>query len=69
MEEYEGIEGLSYQTVHIVQEFSDWECELFGSGQMIVLTPAKNNVPNRFWRLMQYLVFGNKWRKKNPNAK
>ena len=51
-------------------ERGDWECELFGCGPHgIVWTPAKDEVPNWFWRKMQYLVLGNKWRKKHetPN--
>ena len=45
-------------------EFSDWECELFGIKDGMVLNPIAGNVPNRFWRVMQYLILGNKWRKK-----
>lgn len=48
---------------------SEWQCELFGGGPLgIVWRPAKGDVPNAFWRLMQYLVFGNRWRKDSPNA-
>ena len=39
----------------------DWKCELFGTGEALVLTPRKDKVPNWFWRKMQYLAFGNKW--------
>jgi len=42
-------------------EWSDLECEIFGLGRAIVVTPLKGNEPNWFWRWMQYLVFGNKW--------
>ena len=46
-------------------EPSEWECHLFGSGANgIVLTPNKGEEPNAFWRLMQYLAFGNRWVKK-----
>jgi hypothetical protein len=46
-------------------ESSDWECQLFGSGSTgIVWTPEKGKEPNRFWRWMQYLFFGNRWVKK-----
>ena len=44
-------------------ESSNWECELFGTGQSLVLRPNKDKVPNWFWRQMQYLCFGNKWKK------
>lgn len=41
---------------------SDWECELFGTGQGFVFHPAADGrIPNRFWRWMQYLAFGNRW--------
>ena len=40
---------------------SEWKCELFGTGQTLVLTPEKGKEPNWFWRNMQYLCFGNKW--------
>jgi hypothetical protein len=43
---------------------SDWECQLFGCGDGIVLTPKKGKEPNWFWRWMQYLLFGNKWAKR-----
>lgn len=43
-------------------EISDWKCEMFGCGSYgIVLRPVKDQVPNRFWRWMQYVCFGNKW--------
>ncbi len=46
-------------------ESSDWQCELFGMGPSgIVFNPRKGQEPNAFWRLMQYLVFGNKWVRK-----
>lgn len=41
----------------------NWECELFGTGRQIILTPLKGKVPNLFWRKMQYIFFGNKWNK------
>ena len=50
-------------------EYSDWECELFGSGPHgISFRPPKDQEPNWFWRLMQYLCFGNKWKKVKDNA-
>lgn len=42
-------------------ELSDWECELFGTGRKMVLVPLKGKEPNSFWRLMQYLILGNRW--------
>ena len=56
----------SYETINTI-EYSDWECALFGggfNGGGFVWVPNKGCVPNRFWRLMQFLVFGNEWRKK-----
>ena len=50
-------------------ERSDWECELFGTGVALVLRPATGKVPNWFWRQMQYLCFGNKWKKVNDSNK
>lgn len=43
------------------EEQSDYKCYLFGCGNCIIVTPAKKNTPNWFWRWMQYLCFGNKW--------
>ena len=41
-----------------------YKCELFGMySQGIMVHTTKENTPNAFWRLMQYLVFGNKWSK------
>jgi hypothetical protein len=37
----------------------DWDCELFGIGKAVVI--RTKNPPNRFWRWMQYLCFGNRW--------
>ncbi len=42
---------------------SEWSCQLFGTGDALVLTPRKGKEPNWFWRKMQYLCFGNKWYK------
>jgi hypothetical protein len=45
-------------------EPSEWQCELFGAGRLgIVFRPRKGDEPNWFWRWMQYLAFGNRWRK------
>ncbi len=42
-------------------ERSEWYCQLFGMGEGLVFHPGENAIPNRFWRVMQYLFFGNKW--------
>ena len=42
-------------------EPSQWQCKLFGCDTSTVLIPAQGNVPNWFWRKMQYLIFGNEW--------
>ena len=43
---------------------SEWECWLFGGdANSIVYRPLEGNEPNWFWRLMQYLCFGCRWRK------
>ena len=46
---------------------SEWKCCLFGGNGYdgIVWVPKLGNEPNWFWRLMQYLIFGNKWIKNN----
>lgn len=46
-------------------ELSNWECHCFGSHTGLIVTPLKDEVPNWFWRKMQYLVFGNRWIKKS----
>lgn len=39
-----------------------WKCELFGCGKNgLTLMPQDEDVPNFFWRWMQYLCFGNRW--------
>jgi hypothetical protein len=45
-------------------EHGEWVCHLFGSNGGITLVPRKDQVPNWFWRKMQYLILGNKWVKK-----
>lgn len=43
-------------------EYSGWKCELFGLGEHVLCVyPLKGQVPNWFWRKMQYLILGNKW--------
>ena len=48
-----------------IPDTSDWECALFGGhfGQGLVYAPTKGSEPNWFWRLMQFLAFGNRWRR------
>jgi hypothetical protein len=43
--------------------YSEWRCHLFGSSGMggITWRPVKGQEPNRFWRFMQYVCFGNRW--------
>lgn len=52
----------SDNTIYI-PELSNWECCLFGGSfnDGIHWVPIKGKVPNWFWRLMQYLILGNKW--------
>lgn len=52
-------EYLDYQIK--IPEKSGWRCELFGMGNSLIIHPTK--VPNKFWRMMQYLIFGNRWKK------
>jgi hypothetical protein len=40
---------------------SGWKCELFGMKGGLTLIPQEGQVPNRFWRWMQWLAFGNNW--------
>lgn len=50
-------------------EWSEWYCELFGAGPTgISLNPRKGEEPNFFWRFMQYVCFGNKWKKRKQNG-
>lgn len=45
-----------------IPKLSEWTCQIFGSGEYgIVWRPNEGQEPNWFWRLMQSLVFGNKW--------
>ncbi len=48
-----------------IPEWSKWECHLFGAYPEggIIWRPQKGGEPNWFWKIMQYLVFGNKWMK------
>lgn len=47
--------------VYYPERSEEWKCELFGTGECLVLIPRKDKVPNWFWRKMQYLILGNKW--------
>lgn len=44
-------------------EYSNWQCHLFGAnpGEGLCYRPLKGNEPNRFWRWMQFICFGNRW--------
>jgi hypothetical protein len=48
-------------------EPGEWKCEALGLGGWLVLTPPKGKHPNAFWRVMQYLLVGNKWSRVNHN--
>lgn len=52
----------SVYKLHKEPELSDWSCYLFGLGPRgLCFTPEKGKEPNAFWRLMQYICFGNEW--------
>jgi hypothetical protein len=56
------IHDLHPERVILTPEYSEWRCELFGTGPMgITMRPLKGQEPNRFWRWVQRLCFGNKW--------
>lgn len=48
----------------------EWECHLFGMGPNgITFKPsAKQEIPNWFWRKMQWLILGNKWVRVTPSV-
>lgn len=48
---------------NIMEADPNWECQLFGMKHFI-LKPTKNDIPNWFWRKMQYIILGNKWIRK-----
>ena len=55
-----------------VPKYSNWECYLFGAKDRdsgITWHAFVGNVPNWFWRKMQYLCFGNRWVKINKEEK
>jgi hypothetical protein len=47
-------------------ERSEWFCYLYGSKPPLGLAwnPAKGDVPNWFWRKMQFLILGCRWVRK-----
>lgn len=49
--------------IYYPEKSEEWTCELFGTGESLVLIPRKDKVPNWFWRKMQYLILGNKWKR------
>lgn len=59
------------ETVFKKPELSNWSCLLFGAefGHGIVWTQRKGKEPNRFWRWMQYICFGNRWYKEKKEEK
>ena len=44
-------------------ERSEWSCYLFGASKLdgFCWTPIKGQEPNAFWRMMQFLILGNRW--------
>ena len=52
---------MSYGYAFVKPPEAKWRCELFGCGETIVL--HRPTAPNWFWRWMQYLILGNKWRR------
>lgn len=41
-----------------------WRCRMFGvGGSGVCIQVEEKNVPNWFWRKMQYLILGNEWKK------
>lgn len=52
------------QTAYVFNTYKpgNWKCYMFGSDENgMTYIPNERNVPNWFWRQMQYLCFGNKW--------
>ncbi len=47
----------------VVPERSGWVCHMFGShsGAGMHWYPSKEDLPNAFWRWMQFICFGNRW--------
>lgn len=40
-----------------------WRCYLFGAGNGVILSTTDEETPNAFHRFMQWLCFGNVWKK------
>ena len=57
-EEIRKMEGVTFLKQ---PELSEWKCELFGTTGGMTLHPTVEQVPNWFWRKMQFLVLGNRW--------
>ena len=56
------IESYEKEPYQIIPTYhGSWECRLFGAGKSITLRPIDGEVPNWFWRKMQYLLLGNEW--------
>lgn len=56
--------AMQYEVTKIkTPEYSEWRCHLFGSSNNNGLQwrPLKGKEPNRFWRWMQFICFGNRW--------
>lgn len=52
--------GERYET----PESSEWECCLFGDSNGPAFIPKRGGEPNFFWRWMQFMCFGFRWRKR-----
>ena len=52
---------LSQQGGKEVPEYK-WKCNLFGGNDNDIIWQVEK-APNIFWRVMQYLILGNKWTK------
>jgi hypothetical protein len=56
-----GIEVMSNsepQYTIFIQEYSEWQCEIFPGTRW---TALKGKEPNWFWRKMQFLILGFRW--------
>lgn len=55
-------EPKDYYTIR-TPEYSEWVCYLFGGseGNCLSWRPVKGDVPNWFWRKMQWFCLGNRW--------
>lgn len=54
---------MKHSDLRYEQPVHTWECHLFGTGTQIVLYTRKDNTPNAFHRFMQWLCFGNVWKR------